>query len=195
MKRIIFSLMLLMALCVTTVARDKNVPDFNYPQNVTKQAEADLQKALNSGDGQLLVDAIVRASLAQSQISRDNLPSIINRIEKTAQKEKRSPYSALLRYFQASVLSSYKSAFISSYRVNPIGMSDSDKKEEANENPYDAWDVARFDSCIDSLINLAVADSAALTAVPLTSMPDIIKCNELGAKYLPTLYQFIIFHG
>ncbi|MBR1881430.1 MAG: hypothetical protein IJ808_00195 [Muribaculaceae bacterium] len=195
MKRIIFSLMLLMALCVTTVARDKNVPDFNYPQNVTKQAEADLQKALNSGDGQLIVDAIVRASLAQSQISRDNLPSIIKRIEKTAQKEKRSPYSALLRYFQASVLSSYKSAFISSYRVNPIGMSDSDKKEEANENPYDAWDVARFDSCIDSLINLAVADSAALTAVPLTSMPDIIKCNELGAKYLPTLYQFIIFHG
>ena len=38
--------------------------DFNFPQDVSKQALTDLDKALKTGDGQQTVDALVRYSVA-----------------------------------------------------------------------------------------------------------------------------------
>ena len=67
MKRIftIFTLFLMiMASPFNSMGKDKKVIDFNYPQDVSKEALADLDKALKSGDGQLTVDALVRYSVA-----------------------------------------------------------------------------------------------------------------------------------
>ena len=59
------------------------VIDFNYPQDVSRQALDDLNAALKTGDGQQTVDALVRYSIAKSGISQDNMPGIINKIEST----------------------------------------------------------------------------------------------------------------
>ena len=62
--------------------------DFNFPKEVSKNALADLDAALKSGDGQLTVDALVRYSVAQSGISQDNMADIVTRIETVINKEK-----------------------------------------------------------------------------------------------------------
>ena len=40
--------------------------DFNYPQTVSEDALKDLNSALKSGNGQMVVDALIRYSIAQS---------------------------------------------------------------------------------------------------------------------------------
>ena len=44
--------------------------DFNYPQTVSENAIKDLNSALKSGNGQTVVDALIRYSIAQSGISQ-----------------------------------------------------------------------------------------------------------------------------
>lgn len=163
-------------------ASDKKI-DFNFPQDVSKDALADLQSALKTHDGELTVDALIRFSIAQSGISDDNLPLIIDRIEETIKKEKRPEIKALLHYFEAVVFKNYLN---STY-------DDRDEEIEGEEPAadYTEWNQEQFNARIDSLLAMAMADPEALQAIPVTSMSRVIKCNELGALYVPTLYQFL----
>ena len=72
--------LLIMAFPLDSSGNNREI-DFNFPQDVSNEAMADLDKALKSGDGQLTVDALVRYSLAQSGISQDNAADIITRVE------------------------------------------------------------------------------------------------------------------
>ena len=76
---LVVAIMGLLPFSLHGAAKDK-VVDFNYPQDVSKNALADLENALKSGDGRLVVDAIVRYSIAQSGISEENMGDIVSRI-------------------------------------------------------------------------------------------------------------------
>ena len=168
-------------------------PDFNYPKQVTAQAEADLKKALASGDGQMVLDAIVRASIAESQLSREKMSNIIDRIERTASSEKNVDTHALLRHFEAVVMRSYSEAFIPIDRLGDDDIRIVDPDPEATKrDPYAKWTRQQFQNRIQELVRLSLADSAALCACPVTNYPRIIACDKLGATYVPTLYQFLI---
>ena len=160
------------------------VIDFNFPQDVSKQALDDLNKALKTGDGQQTVDALVRYSIAQSGISQDNMPDIIKKIESVSNKEKRPEFKALLYYFEAMAYKGYynRSARWSN-RNNPVGEEPADISE---------WDSKQFETKIKELLVKSLAEPEALKQIPVTSLPDIIKCNELGAIYVPTLYEFLL---
>ena len=162
--------------------------DFNFPQDVSKQALADLDKALKgSDDGQLLVDALVRYSIAQSGISQDNMADIISRIETAAAKDKRPHIRALLYHLEAMVYQGYSERYARwSDRNNPVEETPADISE---------WDREQFDKKITELIEKSLAEPEALKAVAVTSLPDIIKYNELGATYIPTLHEFMLMKG
>ncbi len=162
--------------------------DFNFPQDVSKQALADLDNALKgSDDGQLLVDALVRYSIAQSGISQDNMADIISRIETAAGKDKRPHIRALLYYLEAMVYQGYRERYARwSDRNNPVEETPADISE---------WDREQFDKKITELIEKSLAEPEALKAVAVTSLPDIIKYNELGATYIPTLHEFMLMKG
>ena len=162
--------------------------DFNFPQDVSKQALADLDKALKgSDDGQQLVDALVRYSIAQSGISQDNMADIISRIETAAGKDKRPHIRALLYYLEAMVYQGYRERYARwSDRNNPVEETPADISE---------WDREQFDKKITELIEKSLAEPEALKAVAVTSLPDIIKYNELGATYIPTLHEFMLMKG
>ena len=148
MKRI--ALIVLIALSSLNIWSRNNTPDFNYPKQVTKEAENDLKKALANGDGQMVVDAIVRASIAQSQLSRDQMSNIINRIENTVEREPNAATKALLRYFEAVVMLSYRQAFIPDDRSggDDIELYDPDSKATAKD-PYAKWTPEQFQNRID----------------------------------------------
>ena len=176
-----------MAWPFNSMGKDKKVIDFNYPQDVSKTALADLDKALASGDGQLTVDALVRYSLAQSGISQDNMADITAKLEDVIAKEKKLHIKALLYYFEALVYQGYSNRYARwSDRNNPV--------EEVPEDVSE-WDRDQFNKKIAELVEKSLAEPDALHQVPVTSMPDIIACNELGATYVPTLLEFMSMKG
>jgi hypothetical protein len=166
------------------MGKDKKVIDFNYPQDVSKEALADLDKALKSGNGQLTVDALVRYSIAESGISQDNMPDIVERLDQVIAKEKQPHIKALLYYFEALVYQGYRDRYARwSDRNNPVEEEPADVSE---------WDRKQFDKKITELIEKSLGEPEALKAVAVTSLPDIIECNELGAIYVPTLHEFLL---
>ncbi|MBQ9219065.1 MAG: hypothetical protein IJ160_12970 [Muribaculaceae bacterium] len=164
-------------------AKNKKVVDFNYPQDVSKNALADLDRSLKGGDGKLVVDAIVRYSIAQSGISNENMPSIVSRIDSTIQLENRPEYRALLCYFEARVFRAYMERYGLHDRENP--------NDEADENDFTAWDIAKFSTKINSLLQQALSQPDELKRHPITEFKDIITYDEQGATLVPTLYQFL----
>ena len=162
---------------------DYRIIDFNYPQDVSNEALADLDNALKAGDGELTVDALVRYSIAQSGISKDNMPEIVKRLESTIAKEKQPHIKALLYYFEALVYKGYCKRFVRrSDRNNPVEEMPADVSE---------WDRNQFNKKIAELVEKSLAEPEALKAVAVTSLPGIIECNELGATFVPTLFEFL----
>lgn len=184
----ILSIVLLIMAFPLNSSGDNREIDFNFPQDVSKEALADLDKALKgSDDGQLLVDALVRYSIAQSGISQDNMADIVSRIETTINKEKRPHIKALLYHLEALVYKGYRDRYSRwSDRNNPVEEVPKDISE---------WDRQQFDKKITELIEKSLAQPDALKAVPVTSLPGIIKCNKLGATFVPTLHEFLLMMG
>ena len=166
--------------------KDK-VIDFNFPQDVSKNALTDLDKALKTGDGELTVDALVRYGIAESGISQDNMPDIVNRIEGAIAKENQPHIKALLYHLEAQIYQGYRDRYARwSDRSNPVEETPADISE---------WDRSQFDKKINELIEKSLAQPEALKAVAVTSLPGIIECNELGATYVPTLHEFLLMKG
>ena len=178
--------LLIMAFPLNSSGSEKEI-DFNFPQDVSKEALADLDQALKSGDGQLTVDALVRYGIAQSGISQDNMADIVSRIETTINKEKRPHIKALLNLLEALIYKSYRDRYARW----------SDRKNPVEEVPKDIseWDRQQFDKKITELIERSLAKPDALKAVAVTSLPGIIKYNQLGAAFVPTLYEFMLMMG
>ena len=162
--------------------------DFNFPQDVSKEALTDLDKALKgSDDGQLLVDALVRYSIAQSGISQENMPDIVSRIEAVIAKEKRPHIRALLYHLEAMAYSAYRDRYVRwGKRNNPVEETPTDITE---------WDRSQFNRKIIELVDLSMSNRDALKQVAVTELPGIIKCNQLGAAFVPTLLEFMSVKG
>ena len=180
-------------------AAEKDVPDFNFPQDVISKASTEIKNALKADNGELLVDAIVRYSIAQSSISEDNMDLIVDRIEEVANKEKRPEYRALLHHFEAVVFKAYKDRTPNGR--DEVWDEDEDEsvigKEKAKNQAsrYAAWSTSKLQEHIDELVRLSLVDKDALMAMKVTEQSRIINCNKLGASYLPSLYQFIVYHS
>ena len=161
-------------------------PDFDYPQQVSKDAMSQLKKAQRAGDGQMLVDALVKFSIAKSQISQESMDTIITQIEEVKKKESRADYKALINYFEAIVFDSYKNSFGVSDRKNATN--------EDTSSDYTEWSNDQFDNKVKSLLMDAIDDEAALTKCPIGNYSKILTgSNELGRTYIPTLYQFLCY--
>lgn len=135
--------------------KSKNsVPDFAYPKQVIKDADAMLDKALRAGDGTAVVNALIRSGLAQTAISPDSLPSVIYRIEGIAAKEKNAVTHALLDLLLADIYTQYYDG--DSYNLN---------RRPALATPgsdITLWSGKEFKDRIVELYNHALTHAAAL---------------------------------
>ncbi len=161
---------------------ERKTVDFDFPQQVSADALKDLKSALKSNDGEGCVDAIIRYSLAQGQVSGENMDGIVDKIEEVIGKEPRPQYRALLRYFEAIVFKSYMDDYGVYGRKNPEG--------ELPED-YTEWDNAQFKSKIEQLVGQALADKQVLQQEPITGYKRIIEQDEEATTYIPTLFAFL----
>ena len=125
----------------------------------------------------------MRYGIAQSGISQDNMPGIIDQLEKVIKKEKRPTYKALLYLFEAMVYDGYCDRY-ASYRDrnNPVEQTSTDVSE---------WSREQFEGKILQLLSKALENPEALKEIPVYSMPDILVYNDLGVLYTPTLLEFM----
>ena len=153
MKRLFFfSLTLFISMALFPLSlrgADKKIVDFNFPKDVSKNALTDLNTALKSGNGEMVVDAMVRYSLAQSGISQDNMADIVDRLEATIAKEPQPHVKALLRYFEAMAFSQYGARYTRWDRENPA--------DSVLPKDYSEWDRRQFESKVDALLKQSLA--------------------------------------
>ena len=160
--------LLIMAFPFHTSGSAKEI-DFNFPQDVSKQALTDLDNALKSGDGEMTVDALVRYSVAQSGISQDNMADIISRVETAITKEKQPHIRALLYHLESLIYQGYRDRYARwSDRSNPVEETPTDISE---------WDRQQFDRKITELIEKSLAEPNALKQVAVTAVDN---CAEQG---------------
>ena len=182
-------IVLVMVIPLQVLGNDEEIIDFNFPQDVSKLALDDLENALNAGDGQLTIDALVRYGLAQSLISKDNAEDILNRLEIVIAKEKQPHIKALLYHLEAMVYEGYRNRYVSySYKS---------RNNPTEELPIDIseWNRQQFNKKIAELVDKSLDNPDALQQVPVTSLPGIIHCNELGAILVPSLLEFLSYKG
>ena len=168
-------------------AKGQEEPDFDYPQQVSKDALAQLKKAQRSGDGQMMVDALVRFSIAKAKISQETMDTIIMQIEDVKKKEQRADYKALLNFLEAAVFKSYRDAYTVYDRENP--------KDDPLPADYTEWDNNQFNAKIKELVRAALTDEQYLKTCPIGNYNKIfVEGDEMGAVYVPTLFQALCLH-
>ncbi len=163
-------------------AHAQDEPDFDYPQQVSKDALAQLKKAQKSGDGQMMVDALVRFSIAKGKVSQESMDTVITQIEDVKKKEKRADYKAILNYLEACVFNDYVQAYGVRGRENAV--------DETPASDYTEWDNEQFNNKIKELIRASLADEEYLKQCPIGNYSKVfIDGNAMGAVYVPTLFQ------
>ena len=65
-------LLMLVAVAMVATAWSQSVADFAFPRKVSAEALTQLDRAMRSGDGNAVVDAMIRYSIAQSSISKQS---------------------------------------------------------------------------------------------------------------------------
>lgn len=173
MRRLFITLLL--AAFAIVMAHAATKPDFRYPKTVAQTAESDLKSALKVGDGEGIIDALVRYSLAWSSISEEHLDDITSRIEQVANADDQRPdVRALLLHLEAMVI-------------------------EAHPNRWQHLDLSQKR---DSLVEESLRDLPTLTQYPLSDYHKIIDFGDkpydeeqlAAQEMLPTLAEFLVFH-
>ena len=157
-------------------------PDFDFPKEVSEKATADLAAALKVNNGEQMIDALVRYGIAEGNVSQENMPAIIGKIESVLKKEKRPDFKALLLTLEAKVFRSYSNAYAGWRKTS----------EAARPADYSEWGRNDFNAKIKELMTEAVSDKEALRKCAIIDYANILRCNELGAIYQPTLYDFVL---
>lgn len=162
-------------------------PDFDFPQQVSKDALAQLKKAQKSGDGQLMVDALVKYSIAKAHVSQETMDTIITQIESVKKVEKRADYKAILNYLEAIIFASYREAYVVYDRESAV--------DDQLPGDYSEWTDAQFETKICELVHNALVEEDALKKCPISNYSKIfIDSDEMGRIYMPTLYQALCYH-
>lgn len=176
-------LSLLLCFCIglcfdgsTAIAKNRNfrpkTPDFAYPKTVIQDAEQQLDQALQVGNGDLVVDALVRYALAQTSISEEKTDEVCQKIESVRQREQKKGHHdivALLQHLELRMLDRFPAFF-------------------SKRDQYQA----RYDSLFDA--SLSRLDD--LGRYPVGLYPTTIQALDAeGTRIVPTLAEFLILQS
>ncbi len=167
-----------------------HAPDFRYPKDVKSVALADIKAAKKANDGQQLIDALIRYSIAEGLISRENADTVFQTIDEYIASEKNPVNKALLCLLQADIYLQYDQTFNS--RDNAI-------QEEHDQAPAEVaeWNSLDFKVKVFSLISQMFEHRESLKKRPISEFKSIIKYSDNDIKFYPTLLDFCIIkvHG
>ena len=179
------ALLAILSALVCNAAQAQAKPDFKYPDNVKTTALADIKKAEGSGDKMLLLDAVIRYTLAESMTSTDNAPKVFDTIEKYRKQESAPEYAALYALLEAKVYLAY-----CEHTYPPR-----EQKHETLPDDISEWNYGDFTDKISQLVALALKDKDALKSAPLSRFGKVLNYKEKYLKFYPTLLDFCYLTG
>ena len=171
----------------STDQSNPNAPDFAFPRDVVEQADSQLAEALAANDGQAIVNALIKSTIASSMISPDSLPAQITHVESLLNEHKN--FDAATRSLLNTLLSRmYIGYYIQdSYDLN--------KRTTVESDDITLWSGNQFKQRISDLVTASLAEPEALANVPIANYPEVINSDELSRLYYPTLLDFTYNEG
>lgn len=158
-------------------------PDFAFPKKVEAAAKTDLSRALSQGNGDGVVNALVRMGLGATAVSGDSLAPFIRRVEAVADKEKSAATRALLRTLLAQIYTQIYQSGQSKYNARAaVGSSTDD---------YKLWGRRDFVGRVSELSREALEDYGALEEVALSGYKSAVKLDRQAVILYPTVGDFV----
>ncbi|MDE6393905.1 MAG: hypothetical protein K2K77_01075, partial [Duncaniella sp.] len=176
--------------CLSVMAQTRSVktPDFAYPKTVSANARKSLDKAMHAGDTQGILRSLIDYTLAQGSTGTANLPGCIALIDSVGNAA--SPGDdAVLRGMLPMLKAVIYNNVYSGQRWKYDGRTSVSLLPLPED--YTEWSGEQFRHRIAGLIDIALADSVALRAIPLKNYTGVITQDRMTAVYYPTLYHFV----
>lgn len=189
MKRISIVLFAIITLfSAMSQTRKTMAPDFAYPDKVASTALRDLNAALKSGDGEALVNALVRFGLAKTAVSADSMPVVLKRIELVSTESDNLAVKALLNLLEAKIYTELygHNSYAINRRATVAGL--------AGDN-YELWSKSQFEAKVKALTDSAISYRKELLELPLTDYQTVISYERDVLAFYPTLYDFVAYQA
>lgn len=164
--------------------------DLSNPQHVSENALIELDKSLKEGDGQGLIGALVKYSIAESNIPESNIVDIMNRVVSYAEKDSRPDIKALLYHLSAKILHIYSLKKLSLHIIS--GPNSIPLQAGVKKTGIKTYSSIQVDSLIKEFVYLSLANEEELLTKPLSNYPKII---NVGSDICPSLYHFLALEG
>ncbi len=161
-----------------------SAPDFAFPEKVTSQAITDYNKAIASGDGQMVIDAMIRYSLAQTDIDPARVNSVTARIDSAITASADPLTKSLLHLLQART---YYDAYVrDSWAYN-------ERQLPLEPLPADIteWSGDQFRMLIKRNISEALKPYDELASTPIDRFSKVIVADRTTQQYYPALLDFV----
>ena len=186
MRARMIAIFMAMTFCIVAIARDNvDTPDFAFPRKVIKQSEAALRTALRKSDGQATVSALLKYSIAETSIDRDNVGKTVAFIDSVRSQVSDSVTVAIIDLLEAELYHRlYQSrSWEFNRRTLPLMPMPDDPLQ---------WSGDQFRARIDALYGRALANARDLQQVPVADWKSVLQLGKLTHIYYPTLYDFAV---
>lgn len=156
-------------------------PDFAYPRDVIRDADAALAQAVKSGDAPVQLLALMQKTKAAESIDRDSLKTSIAQVVQYAARQTAPDAKAIFNLYAAQLYSKYRldNSWNMRGRTLPEGPRPADIAE---------WDSKAFIEVVDSL--LAEAWKAA-DNTSIERWATVVKADRLTRTYYPAVCDFV----
>ncbi len=183
-SRIITACFLVSVTFFMTAQNKITEPDFAFPKKVSANAEAALKTAIKTSDGNMVIRSLIDYALAQSAVSNDNLPDVMQRIDEIRIKEQNPCTKAILDILMARI-------YLNIYEADKYKYDTRSLPLMPVPQDYNLWSGEQFRHVISGMCSSSVINSAALQLSQLSSYKEIIDASRETLIYYPTLYDFI----
>lgn len=190
LKRSAINILMLITLVTVNAAQPKNngriksiEPDFAYPQQVTKQSETNLKKALKESDSKMIIRSFIDLALAQGAIGNENIPAVYKRIQETIATEKNPVTKSLLNLLAARICSD-------AYNLNKRKYDERQLPLNPLPDDWTEWSGKQFQNEITQMLDNAISNPTILQNESLKEYSSLIKHNDQTFIYYPTLFDF-----
>lgn len=158
-------------------------PDFRFPETVINGAIKQIDKAAGKNDGQMLIDGLVKLSVAKSQISEDYMPELIRLTDSMAVSFPDRRIRAVIRSLEADM---YAAAFKRD-RQKYTGR----KSAGGTSSDFREWGQEDFTAKIIGLSDSILSGRELLLETDIDKYRKIIIIPEVCPEFTPTLFDML----
>lgn len=186
--RLILSLItLFMTSFLSLEAAAPKRPDFAFPEKVSKDASAQLDRALKAGDDVAAIRAALNLTLAQNAIDSDRMPESLARLDSIERQMTRPAPRAVVSLIRAEIYAAYYGSQQWSIDRRPEPVAGTPLPDD-----YTTWTSGQFMARVSELLNAAMANPDALYSTPLRDYDPILAVTSAEAPVTYTFYPSLL---